>query len=111
MADKEPVRWITVKGKHLPIYEDGSIGVGQEEEPKEKNNTAWDKAVAKIEIAKEVWHIDREEYAVGLTKTGDIFVGHGGLDSDFRKDTPENRKWAESVWKANSFTREIKKKK
>ena len=25
MADREPVRWITVKGKHLPVYEDGSI--------------------------------------------------------------------------------------
>lgn len=29
----EPARWITVKGKHLPVYPDGSIGVGQEKEP------------------------------------------------------------------------------
>lgn len=29
MSDKgEPIRWITVKGKHLPVYEDGSIGPG-----------------------------------------------------------------------------------
>lgn len=28
MAEKEPVRWITVKGKHLPVYADGSIGNG-----------------------------------------------------------------------------------
>lgn len=33
MAEKEPVRWITVKGKHLPVYEDGSIGIGQEDAP------------------------------------------------------------------------------
>lgn len=38
MSDREPVRWITIKGKHLPVYEDGSIGVGQEEEPKEDND-------------------------------------------------------------------------
>ena len=31
MAEKEPVRWITVKGKHLPVYADGSIGVGSED--------------------------------------------------------------------------------
>lgn len=45
MADREPVRWITVKGKHLPVYADGSIGVGQEEEPNEvtpiKVNPNW----------------------------------------------------------------------
>ena len=33
MAEREPARWITIKGKHLPVYEDGTIGVGQEEEP------------------------------------------------------------------------------
>lgn len=31
MTKKEPVRWITVKGKHLPVYEDGSIGIGVED--------------------------------------------------------------------------------
>ena len=33
MAEREPVRWITIKGKHLPVYEDGSIGVGQDYTP------------------------------------------------------------------------------
>lgn len=32
----EPARWITVKGKHLPVYPDGSIGVGEEKAPLEE---------------------------------------------------------------------------
>ena len=42
MADKEPVRWITVKGKHLPVYADGSIGVGQEDSPVEEYKDTFD---------------------------------------------------------------------
>lgn len=42
MTEKEPVRWITVKGKHLPVYADGSIGVGQEDEPAEKYQDKFD---------------------------------------------------------------------
>ena len=34
--EREPVRWITVKGKHFPVFEDGSVGwqSGREEKPK-----------------------------------------------------------------------------
>lgn len=42
MADREPVRWITVKGKHLPVYADGSIGVGQEDAPVEEYKDTFD---------------------------------------------------------------------
>lgn len=42
MAEREPVRWITVKGKHLPVYADGSIGVGQEDEPVETYKDTFD---------------------------------------------------------------------
>ena len=38
MADKEPYKWITVKGKHIPVYKDEHgqdvFGVGQEEKKK-----------------------------------------------------------------------------
>lgn len=30
--EREVVRWITVKGKHLPVYADGSFGVGKEDD-------------------------------------------------------------------------------
>lgn len=42
MAEREPVRWITVKGKHLPVYADGSIGVGQEDAPVEEYKDTFD---------------------------------------------------------------------
>lgn len=103
--EKEVEKWVTVKGKHVPIYKDDKT------KKKETNNPAWDKAVAKITDAKEVWHIDREGFAVGITKAGDIFVGHGGLDNYYYKDTPENRKKAETYWQSSSFAREIKKNK
>lgn len=115
MSDKgEPVRWITVKGARIPVFADGSIGVGtlDKDEKKEKNNPAWDKAVAKVHNAKEVWRIDREGFAVGISIAGDIFVGTGELgDTNYYKDTPENRKKAETYWQVSSFAREIKKKK
>ena len=40
--DKEPARWITIKGKHLPVYADGTIGVGQEDEPAETYKDTFD---------------------------------------------------------------------
>lgn len=56
--DREPARWITIKGKHLPVYEDGSIGVGQENQP-----------VDEKELAKqsEEWYLnlsDKEQFAI-----------------------------------------------
>lgn len=37
--EREIIRWITVKGKHFPVYKDGSVGwqSGQEQEPKKKS--------------------------------------------------------------------------
>ena len=37
MANREPYKWITVKGKHIPVYKDEHgddvFGLGQDEEP------------------------------------------------------------------------------
>ena len=42
MTEREPVRWITIKGKHLPVFADGSIGVGQEDAPVEEYKDTFD---------------------------------------------------------------------
>lgn len=47
MAERESVRWITIKGKHLPVYADGTIGVGQEDEPVETYKDTFDEALDK----------------------------------------------------------------
>lgn len=52
MASKgEPIKWITVKGRHLPVYADGTIGIGFEHE-KESN----------VDLVKE-FELKKEEYA------------------------------------------------
>ena len=103
----EPIKWITVNGKHVPIYEEGEGGG--------KNNPAFDKAVSKLKETypgvSDVWRIDREGFAVGQMEAGDIFVGHGGMDNTYYKNTPENKQKAEMYWQASTFSREIKRKK
>lgn len=50
MAEKEPKRWVTVQGKHFPIYEDENgnevFGVGQEADNWTGGNP-WDKDLFK----------------------------------------------------------------
>lgn len=62
--------------------------------------------------AKEVWRADKEGYAVGLTKAGDIFVGkpmEGWGSVNYFQNTPENRKMAESWFESGMMAKEISK--
>ena len=65
-------------------------------------------------MAQQILRQDREGWAYGITVCGELFVGNlsdfAGKNTWFLKDTPENRKIAESYWKTNSFAREIKRR-
>lgn len=65
-------------------------------------------------IEKEIIRQDAEGWAYGVTICGDLFVGNlsdfAGKNTWYMKDTPDNRKTAEAYWKANSFSREIKRR-
>lgn len=105
--------WITKNGVHIPIYDHYTVREGHE--PGEKGFrskfNSKKKTPKKFELKHEVWHEDKEGWSVGLTSAGDIYVGDGQLDSQFYKDTPENRERAIAEWKANSFSKEITKPK
>lgn len=65
-------------------------------------------------MTQQILRQDREGWAYGITECGELFVGSlsdfAGKNTWFMKDTPENRKMAESFWKSGSFAREIKKR-
>ena len=76
IMDREPARWITVKGKHLPVYADGTIGIGQENPPQDE------KTLKQQSIA---WYnnlSDKEKFAIGQMQ---IYVGGKTWDANSEK--------------------------
>lgn len=67
MADREPVRWITVKGKHLPVYEDGSIGVGLENAP--------DKLTTPAEVDDMLMELSDDDFRKQIKARGTKYFG------------------------------------
>lgn len=60
-------------------------------------------------MTKTIWHIDREGWECGIIEeTGELFIGTD-REMEYRKDTEENRKRLVEEWKANSFSKEVKR--
>lgn len=59
-------------------------------------------------IMAEIFRVDREGWAFGVTVTGELFVGSCFGDMKYAKDTPENKEKMEAYWKTNSFAKELK---
>lgn len=61
-------------------------------------------------LKNEIFRENREGFTFGKTSLGDLFLGYGPNDSQFAKDTPENRARLNSLWETYSFSREIKRR-
>lgn len=90
MAQREPKRWITINGKHIPIFEDENgkeyFGVGQEETPTSSSSTSERRKRVNqeeltnerimSEIAGEDSYATAEDYRQLLKNSGEMFDEH-----------------------------------
>lgn len=68
---EEPVKWITVNGKHLPVYESGRIGQpGQEED---KNSAT---AIGKMTKEERVKYLDEAPVGTKISGIYDLRTGN-----------------------------------
>lgn len=60
----------------------------------------------------EIFRQDREGWTFGKDSTGTLWVGNPRENNIFQvmSDNPENRQKLNSIWEANSFSREIRRR-
>lgn len=84
MAEQEPIKWITLNGRHIPIYEDGSIGM-----PKPKIAGNYGKQTPEMEsmalqvgikMQKEFPELLADQFEIRFEKYMGSDYGDGGRD-------------------------------
>ena len=83
MANQEPIKWVTINGRHIPIYEDGSIGMpkpkiaGTYKPTPEMENLALQQG---IKMQKEFPELLAEEFEIRFEKYMGSTGGYGFQD-------------------------------
>ena len=62
-------------------------------------------------LTQDIFREDKEGWMFGKDSAGSIWIGTKESVFMYEKDTPENRQKLNDLWKANSFAREIKRRK
>ena len=79
---------------------------------KRKTGLTKQEALKMDSIIKEIFHMDEEGFACGLTVCGDLFVGsvHAlyARQTFWTHDSPANREFVEVLWGMDSMAKEVK---